>query len=581
MARLYIVQSAGGDQIHACRPFQQQFFVLFKFDFIAHKRYSNTIMKKVEKIFIGAGLIAVVAVIGGAMVSYSKTSDLKSSALFPTTQYGAFLAAQHAIYVNDFEKAAEFSDMLTKTEYVTVQNTKFLSGFLSGKMPVGVEGLKSEKTPAAKIVYDAYLVVQDDWKSFHNRHKTDESSLMAPFRIWSAIPNDWRTNTFKFIDRVSASDSWKAFVRGQIYVELGDIDKANKEFAKVHPDFMNINDYIYLMSFYSHFGLDEDARILHDDFVARPGGMFMAGVKDFPAWENFSGYKNQLSFSLLQTVSHTQIMMYSDLAILYLRFAQVISPDFAGNNDAINYYLGQYFYTNKGDYKYYFDKISSSSPFKLFADLRVAERDGDMDKMVSILDKSPVFVPAITAVVSKAIQNGNRRTALRVIDKALKSEGVDEIGRSFLYKSRAQVNYAFGDFDDAQSDLHSASTVIGADADILLLQAKIWAAQKREIENAYDYAMELVRQNPSDVFAWDALGRVVLVREGPEPAMELISKVGEVSNTCSSLFDIMGDLYKQIGDSGRAYDAYTRAIELSGDGMVVVPQIERKLRNLK
>lgn len=538
-------------------------------------------MRKVEKIFTGVALIAVVAVIGGAMFSSLNVSQQKTIATFPTTQYGAFLAAQHAIYVNDFESAAEFSDLLTKTEYTTIQNTKFLSEFLSGKMPSDVKLLKSEKAAAAKIIYDAYLVSQGDWKTFHNRHKTDESALSAPFRIWSAIPNDWRTNTFKFIDRLSTNDSWKAFARGQIYVELGDIDKANIEFAKVHPDFMNINDYMYLMSFYNRFELLEDARILHDDFVARPGGMFMAGFKDFPAWETFSGYKNQLAFSLVQTVSHTQIMMYSDLAMLFLRFAQVTAPEFAENNDAVNYYLGQYFYTNKGDYKHYFDKISSSSPFKLFADLRVAERDGDTDKLVSILDKNPLFVPAINATVSKSIQTGNKRTALRVINRALRADNLGEIGRSFLYKTRAQVNYAFGDLDDAQSDLHAASSVLGADTDILSLQAKIWAAQNREIENAYDYAMGLVRRNPSDVFAWDTLGRVVATREGAEPALELITRVGEVSNTCSSLFEIMGDLYEQVGDCDRARDAYKRAIELSDDGMVVVPKIERKIRKLK
>ena len=537
-------------------------------------------MRKVEKIFTGIGLIAVVAVVGGAMFLHVSSRPTAVKATFPTTQYGAFLAAQHAIYVNDFESAAEFSDVLTHTEYTTVQNTKFLSEFLSGKMPSDAKLLKSEKGAAAKIIYDAYLVTQDDWKAFHNRHKTDESALSAPFRIWSAIPNDWRTNTFKFIDRLSTNDSWKAFARGQIYAELGDIDKANIEFAKVHPDFMNLNDYMYLMSFYNHFELYEDARILREDFTARPGGMFMAGFDDFPSWETFAGYKNQLAFNLVQSVSHTQIMMYSDLAMLFLRFAEITAPD-AKNNDAVNYYLGQYFYTNRGNYQAYFNKISPSSPFKLFADLRVAERDGDVKKMISVLERNPLFVPAINSVVSHSIKNGNRRDALRVVNRALGAPELGEIGRSYLYKTRAQINYAFGDLDDAQSDLHAASKIFGADADILSLQAKIWAAQNREIENAYDYAMGLVRQNPSDVFAWDTLGRVVATREGADAALELLSRVGEVSNTCSSLFEIMGDLYEQSGECDRARDAYNRAIELSDDGMVVVPNIERKLRKLK
>lgn len=538
-------------------------------------------MRKIESLFIGVGLCAVVAVIGGALfVHTTKPTETKTTA-FPTTQYGAFLAAQHAIYVNDFENAALFSNQLTKTEYTTVQNTKFLSEFLSGKMPQDAKLLKDEKGPAARIIYDAHLVSQDEWKAFHNRHKTDESALSAPFRIWSAIANDWRTNTFKFIEKLPTNDSWKSFIRGQIYAEMGDIDKANIEFAKVHPDFMNINDYLYLMSFYNHFELFEDARVLHDDFVARPGGMFLADFDEYPKWEMFSGYKNQLAFSLIQSVSHTQIMMYSDLAMLFLRFAEVTAPDFSKNNDAINYYLGQYFYTNTGDYVAHFDKISPSSPFKLFAELRIAERSGDISRLTKILDDNPLFVPAINTVVAKSVKNGDKRAALRVINRALKSDNIGDLGRAFFMKMRAQVNYVFGDLDDAQSDLHAASDILGADGDILSLQAKIWAAQNREIENAYEYAMTMVRQNPSDVFAWDTLGRVVATREGADAALELLTRVGEVSNTCSSLFEIMGDLYKQLDDCDNARKAYKRAIELSDDGLVVVPKIERKIRKLQ
>lgn len=538
-------------------------------------------MRKVEKIFTGIALIAVVAVIGGAIYLHVGPDIKNEKSVIPTTQYGAFLAAQHALYVNDLENMAKFSDVLTATEYAAVKNTKMLADFLSGKIPADAKTLKSEKDTVAKFVYDAYLLSQDKWKEFHNRHKADKSALAAPFRIWSAIANDWRTNTFKFIDGLPTNDSWKSFVCGQIYAELGDIDKANIEFAKVHPDFMNLNDYMYLMSFYNHFGLYEDARILREDFVARPGGLFMANFDNFPAWETFAGYKNQLVFSLIQSVSHTQAMMHSDLAMLFLCFAQATTPDVTQNSDAANYYLGQYFYVNNGDYQAYFDKIRSKSPFKLFAKLRLAERNGDIDQLLDILDDNPLFVPAIHSAVSKSIQNDNRRLALRIVNRALDIEDLGEIGRSFLYKTRAQINYTFGDLKDAQADLRTASKVLGADSDILSLQAKIWAAQNREIENAYDYAMRLVRQNPSDVFAWDTLGRVVAARESADAALELLSKVGEVSNTCSSLFEIMGDLYEQTGDCDRAQSAYQRAIELSDDGMVIVPKLERKIRKLK
>ncbi|MDO4423596.1 MAG: tetratricopeptide repeat protein, partial [Pseudomonadota bacterium] len=119
------------------------------------------------------------------------------------------------------------------------------------------------------------------------------------------------------------------------------------------------------------------------------------------------------------------------------------------------------------------------------------------------------------------------------------------------------------------------------DGEVISLQAKIWAAQNRELENAYDYAMGLVRQNPTDILAWDTLGYVVSVREGVDAALELLERVGEISETCSSLFVNLGDMYATKGDFDKAKEAYKRAIDLSDDGLTVVPDVERKIRKLK
>ena len=161
------------------------------------------------------------------------------------------------------------------------------------------------------------------------------------------------------------------------------------------------------------------------------------------------------------------------------------------------------------------------------------------------------------------------------------SDALSDENHAFFLKIRAHVYFAFGDFDNAQSDIHAASDVLGIDGEIAALQAKIWAAQKREIDAAYDYAMGLVQANPSDVFAWDVLGRVVAAREGDEAALELVERVGEVARECSSLFENLGDLYMRVGNAKMAQDSYLRAIELSEDGLVVVSRIRQKLRKVK
>ena len=538
-------------------------------------------MKKIESLFITISLFAAIAITSGAIWNTTHKMGQGEKYEFPTTKYGAFLATQHAIYVNDFDTANDLTQNLRDIQYPIVQNTIYISDFLSGRMPFDAHLLKNEKGMPAQLVYDAYLIQNDMWKELHNRHKTDESALAAPLRIWSAIANDWRTNTFKFIDRLPTNASWKSFVRGQIYAELGDTDTAAENFAAVSPDFMNINDYLYIMSFYTHHDMADAAAQLRDDFTARPGGMFMRGYDNIPDWSVYAGYKNQLAFSLVQNVSHTQIMMYSDLAMLLLRFAQITAPEFAETNGVVDYYLGNYFWNNRGDYGTHFARISPDSPFYLFGVLRNVEKNGNIDELQDALREHPLFVPAVNKLVGYHIQHGNKRAVLRVINRAIKDKNLNDAGRAFFTKGRAQINFAFGDMDAAQQDLRDASEILVMDAEIISLQAKIWAAQNRELDNAYDYAMMLVQQNPTDILAWDTLGVVVAQREGVDAALEVLERVGEVSETCSSLFEHLGDIYAITGDVDKAVESYMRAIDLSDDGLTVIPVIERKIRKIK
>ena len=538
-------------------------------------------MRKIETLFIGVGLIAVIAVVGANLSNNNKSVKKQNISEITDTRFGNFLAAQHAIYVNDFDTAYSLSNKFSDTDFATVQGTKYLAEYLSGHMPTDANLIKNEKSIPSQYIYDAHLVKNDNWKELYERHKKDESPLAAPFRIWSGIANNYITKTLQFIDKLPTNDSWKSFVRGQIYAEQGKIDKAAENFAKVSPEFMNINDYMYVMSFYKHNNMVEDAENLKYEFTRRPGGMFMLNYDNIPDWSIYSGYKNALAFGIVQNVSHTQILMYSDLAMLMLRFAEITAPTFAKTNNVVDYYLGQFFYTNTGDYERYFSKTTPQSPFYQFVVLRGVEKGADVKNLEQALKEYPLFVPAINKLIAHYIQNGNKRAALRVINRAINDKSLDDAGRAFFLKSRAHIHFVFGDTKSAQKDIHTATKEINIDPEILSLQVKIWARENREIENAYDYAMTLVRKNPSDVFAWDTLGYVVTTREGIDAALEMLRRVGEVSESCSSLFEQLGDLYTAKGDKKAAKEAYLQAIELSDDGLVVIKKIERKIRKLK
>ena len=61
----------------------------------------------------------------------------------------------------------------------------------------------------------------------------------------------------------------------------------------------------------------------------------------------------------------------------------------------------------------------------------------------------------------------------------------------------------------------------------------------------------------------------------------MLERVGEISVDTSSLYEHLGDMYSKKHDTFNARKSYMRALDLSDDGLVVVPFIEKKLRKLK
>ncbi len=513
---------------------------------------------------------------------WGQTTDSASENVVYNTNFGSFLAAQHAIYVNDFNAASDLLNSIDADadKIDSVKHSRELIDFLNGKLPANVDRLKDSKDLTDRLIYDASLLQKDDWKTLYKRYGKNDSVLMSPLRVFSAVHEGKIKEAKDYINSLNTNDSWKAFVRGQIALLKNDLDTAIKEFADVHPDFMNINDYLYLMSFYKEHEMFEDMDILRNDFLAKPGGMYVLDYDDIPDWSNYTGYKNNLAFSIVQNISHTQIMILTDFSLMMLKFANLVASD--ANRDAVNYYLGQYYFYNAGDFKAAFNTVSPKNPLYLFGQMKIAESNGDIKTIKKIAKQNPLFIPAAKVSMADAIKRGAKRAALRVVNRALNQKNLAGDGSVLFLKYRANIYLLFNQPRRAQRDLDEIEKLDGRlTSDILLLQARTWAAQNKKLDDAYDYAMMLVKRNPSDVVAWDILGVIVEKREGVDAALELLERVGEISNTTSSLYEHLGDMHRKKGNKDKAADAYMRALELSDDGMVVAPFVEKKLRKVK
>ena len=540
-------------------------------------------MKEIKNFYIGVFLVATVvicSVLLGFELKNHSGDELKSDRTVINTNYGSFLAAQHALFVNDFESASKMLDSVN-VDIKAVNQSKDLSDFLVGKMPKNPESLAKDKKITNSLIYDAYLIKNGNWKKVYDRHHSkDDNMFSIPLRVFSSVKQGKKKEALKFVESLHTSATSKAFLRGQIAVVENDIDAAAKEFAKVDVDFMNLVDYLYLMSFYRENGMLEDMDILRDDFIVENGGTYVLDYPDIPDWSVFAGYENNVAFSFLQTVSHTQFLMYTDLSLILLRFSQIISDN--ANADAINYYLGDYLYYNSGDYKKAFGSISKKTPLYLFGQMAMAQYANDIDAVKKIANKHPLFVPAVGISIENDIKNGNKRAALRTVNRALNQDNLSDKARVYFLKHRIKIYLAFDDAKEAQKDIDEISSIDNTvSADMLLLQANVWAKQDKNLDKAYEYAMLLIKKDTSDVLAWDTLGVIIEKREGVLAALDLMQRVGEIAVSVSSLYEHLGDYYKKIGDKEKARRSYLRAIDLSDDGLVVVPYIQKKIRNLK
>lgn len=501
----------------------------------------------------------------------------------PDSKFGNWLAAQHAIYVDDFEKAVGFMAPLENVKYSAVDSARNLVVFLeSGKAP-NIAGLKKGNAIVYKIVNATELAKQNKWKQIQKDFKNEKSLNLAPFRIWAAAASGKPSSAVRIIDEYKiGSNGWRDFTKGAVYAATKNPKTAKKYFEKVSPSFLNLGDYHLVMSFYKKFGFDDAARNLRKQWVSSPGGMYMAGLDLGENWGDYDSLQKMLAAGLVQAVSHDGANGYSDIGLLSLRAAFALN----GPKDSINYYTGGYFYNAGSDNcKKYWDKLDNNPIYEPFIRMKNVEKADNLRQSIRELDRilkrNPLFMPAIMKSWRQNMQNGRDYDAMRTINRALRHRDLPEDGRAYLLRLRAHVFLLTEEFDNAESDLEIAAKIVPMDAGIMGLQARVWAAQNKNLDEAYRYAISLVKAFPSSVEYWDVLAMVIWAKEGWQAALEILERVGRVAETTSSLFMHLGDLRLRAGFNIGAAQAYRKAIALSDDGLVIREEVEHKLEKMQ
>ena len=116
-------------------------------------------MKGIKSFYTVPFFITVVvfcsALLGQKVFDMSAKNQGQVGAVFDT-DFGSFLAAQHALYINDFEKASKMIGEV-KADNKNIKQIKSLTEFFGGKMPQDAESFKDSKDVVERLIYDAFF----------------------------------------------------------------------------------------------------------------------------------------------------------------------------------------------------------------------------------------------------------------------------------------------------------------------------------------------------------------------------------------------------------------------------------------
>jgi len=541
----------------------------------------KTYVKYPKKSLFVIGVMTSAIVISAALQSIHNHTHRNRAPVFES-DFGNFLSMQHAVHTDNFSAATRFAEKLSSVPVERVQRSIAVNLFMAGNPGDSAAALEGDKNISAQIAFFSYLAANENWAKLYRLTRTNDSVLLSPFRIWSGIATRHITLTLRFIDSMPLSDERRYFLRGMVFAETNRPDRARDEFIKISPDFLSLNDFLYLMAFYKSNNFDSYANNLLTAFRASPGGAYIIGHEISADFGKFSGFNNALSFGIIQNIAHSPFLASTNAALLLLRAAEQVG-DSDSDNDALYFYLGLNMFENENPrYTEYFNRINKESPFRPHARMRMAMSAPTNAQRVRqielILRDYPLFMPAMVNLINSNLSRGNYRAARAIVNKALGADNISDDIRGYLFTLRGRINRQANNLSRAADDVARAMDISGNSPAILAEQAKIWALSGENLTQASIFANALVNRFPTDIGSWVTLAMVVSVNEGNEYALEILQRVARVAETNSLLFQLLGDAYIKDGDNIRAAGAYRRAIELSDDGLTNVRDLRRRLR---
>jgi tetratricopeptide (TPR) repeat protein len=257
----------------------------------------------------------------------------------------------------------------------------------------------------------------------------------------------------------------------------------------------------------------------------------------------------------------------SDLAVLYLRLAIWMRPDF----DVAHTLLADTFEQKK----YWADAIASyanvSKGSPLYANARIQsaidldhlDRQPEAIAMLTSLAKDePTSIEPFVALGDIYRSKENYAEAFKQYDHAIALAGAPKPGHWSLYYARGICNERMGKWQAAEADLKTALKLSDDHPLVLNYLGYSWIEQGTHLEEALGMIEKAVELRPTDGFIVDSLGWAQYRLGDYAHAVQVLQRAVELEPGDSTINDHLGDAYWKVGRKIEARFQWSHALEM-------------------
>jgi tetratricopeptide (TPR) repeat protein len=518
--------------------------------------------------------------------------------------YGNYLAGRHAERIRDYPAAAEWFDkaIVADPDSPELISRTFLMAVGAGNFerarPLADQVLKLDGADAlARLVLIAdRLKAGDAAAAVQSAGSLPQSGVhrfIAPLALaWTRMAAGDLAGAdaaLQQLDKFSGFQPLKDFQLGLLYDFANQPDKAREFYEKTLADNQQLNWRLTdaIANFYQRHGQTDKAKALYQKFIDQNSGSEIAqtvlaarppGVPKPMIGSARDGLAEAM-FDLASVLNQSETI---DLALVYVRFALTLQPDFR----LAQLLLADVLSAQKEPAQSLavLDQIPKTSPYSWSARLRAASNLDSLDRADEAIVQLKQMAAEAPKTIGASVQLGdilrNKKRfdeAAVAYNQAIERAAADGLpDRWALFYDRGVSYERAGNWKLAEPDLEHALELKPDQPLILNYLGYSWIDKGIKLEQGLKMIEKAVELRPEDGYIVDSLGWAHFRMGDYAGAVEYLERAVELVPSDPTINDHLGDAYWRTGRITEARYQWQRALQFGPDKDDIHP-IEVKL----